>query len=172
MISAVCLLIFVGANASADNGIDYPPMGDADFQAMIECGQHLVENGRDVKINETDAKRIMRCMEGKGVDLDALFVDEEVDAAALAHHHAEEEKVRQMGKVRSAADSPVAVPDKEALINNLRGIKPASDAVAATEEATDAPPAAEAETTRPRVFVPSRRNSDDSDGPKPVFLGR
>ena len=56
-------------------------------------------------------------------------------------------------------------------MNNLRGIKPASDAVATTDEQADVP-AAEAGTSAPRVFVPSRRNSEDSDGPKPVFLGR
>ena len=171
MTSAVCLLVCLSASAFADEDIVYPPMSDSDFQAMLECGQHLAESDRGSKINDTDAKRVMRCMEGKGVNTDALFIDEEVDAAALAHSHAEDERVKQMGKVRTAADSPVAVPDKEALMNNLRGIKPASDAVAATEEQTDVP-AAEAGTSAPRVFVPSRRNSEDSDGPKPVFLGR
>lgn len=171
MTSAVCLSVCLSASAYADTDIVYPPMSDGDFQAMIECGQHLSEKDSGSKISETDAKRVMRCMEGKGVNTDALFVDEEVDAAALAHRHEEENNVRQMGKVRSAADSPVAVPDKEDLINNLRGIKPASDAVAATEDQADVP-AAEAATSAPRVFVPSRRSSEDSDGPKPVFLGR
>ena len=173
--TAICMLIGLGGNAYADADHAEPeaPMPAGQYQALLECGTELEGDNDDVRVTESMAKRAEKCLERKGFRATDLFEDESVEAAAAAHEHDEDEQqIIQMGKTRTAADGPVAVPDKQQLMDNLQGIKPASDAVKDTQESLEEEADA-VESSRPRVFVPSRRNKDEKDdGPKPVFLGR